>query len=141
MDLKTLITDLKLSPEIKSVRRSRRSLIIEHNNDQVTHDILEKIFPNLRTWSDRFDAGAAKLAELPSVNKGLPFALLAMAAFAGWRDKAFLAGESAFALIYLAFDLYWKLQQENLMIKIQNGLSTREREQLEVMGPSNNKKQ
>lgn len=129
-----LVHDLKTSPEVRKVTLRGSSLIIEHSEGEDTMtfagDALTKIFPNFERWSDEFDASIAKHAADPGINKTLPFVFLGLAAFRLVRDGALLAGESSFALAYIAFDLYWKFQQENVMHKIEQGMSQRQQEQL-----------
>lgn len=45
-----------------------------------------------------------------------------------------MAGESAFAIVYIAFDLYWKFQQENVTRKIQQGMSKQQQGKIEEGG-------
>ncbi|HEY9681570.1 MAG TPA: hypothetical protein V6C86_08310 [Oculatellaceae cyanobacterium] len=48
-------------------------------------------------------------------------------------EGAVLAGESAFALAYVAFDIYWKFQQENVIRKIETGLSQKQKDNVDRM--------
>lgn len=134
-DAKTLINDLKLSPQVTKVTLRGSSLIIEHADDEKvlghTEDVLRKLFPGFERWSDEFDAELAKYTANPWVNKTLPLGFLGLAIYTGLRNGAVLAGESAFALAYVAFDLYWKFQQENVIRKIETGLSQHDKDRLE----------
>jgi hypothetical protein len=132
--IKALVQDLKLSPEVKKVSVSGLSLIIEHDDDEKTltaaGEALSKIFPNFARWSDEVDTEIAKAVADPWVNKIVPLGLFGIAIFTGVQNGAILAGESAFALGYVAFDLYWKFQQENVIRKIEKGLSDKDKEKL-----------
>jgi hypothetical protein len=132
--MKALVEDLKLSPEVKKVSVSGSSLIIEHNDDEKTltaaGEALNKIFPNFARWSDEVDEEIAKAVADPWVNKMVPLGLFGIAIFTGVQNGAILAGESAFALGYVAFDLYWKFQQENVIRRIESGLSAKDKEKL-----------
>jgi len=135
-ETKTLLQDLKSSPEITKATLRGKFLIIEHSGDGESMTSmgahLNKLFPEFERWSDELDAELAKAVADPWVNKTIPMAILGLALYRCLRDGALLAGESAFALAYVAFDLYWKFQQENVIRKIESGLSQREREQLDV---------
>jgi hypothetical protein len=124
-----------VSPDVRNVTLRGSSLIIEHNsNDRVLTNLgsyLSKRFPDFERWSDEVDSEIAKAVSDPWINKSVPFAFLGVAIYRALIDGAFLAGESAFALTYVAFDLYWKFQQENVIHKIETGLSRRERTEME----------
>lgn len=125
-----LTTDLMLSPEVSKVRINGRSLVIEHDENR-SGSFLQAVFPGLQSLSDKVDEAVAKGTEMPEVNKLLPLGFLALAVFKGFRDSAFFAGESSFALAYIAFDLYWKFQQENVTRKIHEGMTKSEQQKLE----------
>jgi hypothetical protein len=133
---KTLIQDLKVSPDVSKVTVRGTSLIIEHAQDDVAltdvGSYLNKLFPEFEHWSDDFDAELAKSTADPWINKGVPLAFIGIAVYRGLKDGAFLAGESAFALAYIAFDIYWKFQQENVIRKIEKGLSKNDQSKLQV---------
>ena len=133
---KSLLQDLKVSPEVSKVTLRGTSLIIEHNqNDFALTPVgsyLNKHFPDFEKWSNEFDSEVAKSVSDPWVNKGVPFAFLGLALFRALEEGAFLAGESAFALAYIAFDLYWKFQQENVIRKIEKGLSKSDQSKIET---------
>jgi hypothetical protein len=93
---------------------------------------LSKKFPEFERWSDEVDSEIAKAVSDPWINKSVPLAFLGLALYRAVLDGAFLAGESAFALAYVAFDIYWKFQQENVIHKIETGLSRRDRSDLEA---------
>jgi hypothetical protein len=130
-----LIEDLKTSPGVAKVDLRGSSLIIEHVDDDDTSTALgkalNKVFPGFEPWSDSFDAKVAKFGADPWMNKLIPLAFLGVAAYTGITTGAVLAGESAFALGYVAFDLYWKFQQENVVRKIEQGLSQSEKSNVE----------
>ncbi len=46
------------------------------------------------------------------------------------RTGAVLAGEGPFALGYVAFALYWKFQQENVVRKIEKGMSEKQKKSM-----------
>src|SRR5579885_726735 len=125
-----LLKDLKLSPKVNKVTMRGSSLIVEHYDEcealTTIGRALNRMFPDFPGWSDEFDATFDKYAADPWVNKMVPLSFLSLALYRGVRDGAFLAGESAFALAYIAFDLYWKFQQENLMRKLKHGMSNQE---------------
>ncbi len=133
--MKFLIQDLKMSPEVKKVSFNRSSLVIEHNDDEKTltaaGEALDRVFPGFTRWSDGVDTEIAKAVADPWVNKILPLGFFGVAVYTGIQNGAILAGESAFALAYVAFDLYWKFQQENVIRKIEKGLSAKDKEKLE----------
>jgi len=121
---KEVEADLKLSPQVKTVRLTGKSLVIEHvGADEHPWSLLERWFPDVVRMSDAVDMSVARLTETPEVNKLLPLGVLAFAIYKGIRDGALMAGESSFAIMYIAFDLYWKFQQENVTRKIQKGLT------------------
>jgi hypothetical protein len=126
-DMQSLLRDLKVSPDVKKATLTRSSLVIEHNdNDQTMTEIgsrLSQIFPDFEPWSTHIDMEMGKYAADPWINKTIPAGLLSLALYRGIKEGAFLAGESAFALAYIAFDIYWKFQQENVIRKIEQGLS------------------
>jgi hypothetical protein len=126
-----LIKDLKVSPEISRVTCRGTSLIIEHANNENTNTLIGKtlntVFPGFEDWSNEVDETIAKVTSDPWVNKMVPFGFLGLAVFTGITNGAVLAGESAFALGYVAFDLYWKFQQENVVRKIEQGLSAQQK--------------
>ncbi|HEY9773504.1 MAG TPA: hypothetical protein V6C81_06815 [Planktothrix sp.] len=134
-EAKGLVQDLKVSPEVKKVTIRGTSLIIEHIDDHqaVTKlgSHLSKQFPEFERWSDEVDAEIAKAVGDPWVNKSIPFFFLGFAAFKALTEGALFAGESAFALAYVGFDIYWKFQQENVVRKIEMGLSKSDREKVE----------
>jgi len=138
IQLEALINDLKLSPDVSKVTVRGSSVIIEHSNDNkavtTIGRTMDKIFPDFQRWSDEVDSEIAKFVADPWVNKLIPFGFLGVAIYTGIRNGAVLAGESAFALGYVAFDLYWKFQQENVMRKIERGISDRQRSELEQSG-------
>jgi hypothetical protein len=100
----------------------------------VVGSALNKVFPEFERWSDDVDAEIAKYVCDPWVNKSVPFAFLGLAFYRGIMDGAILAGESAFALAYIAFDVYWKFQQENVIRKIEKGLSQNQKSEIETAG-------
>lgn len=128
-ELKEIIQDLKLSPEVSDVRINGRHLIIEHDSNK-SGSLLQKIFPGLEPLSNSIDEAVAKATEMPEVNKLIPAGFLGLALFKAFRDGAFFAGESAFAMAYIAFDLYWKFQQENVTGKIHEGMTKGQQENL-----------
>lgn len=107
------------------------SIIIDHTHDNSSETalsgVLNETFPGFKDWSNDLDEHVAKVTADPWVNKLIPFAFLGLAVFKGINSGAVLAGESAFALGYVAFDLYWKFQQENVVRKIEKGLSQHEK--------------
>jgi hypothetical protein len=92
---------------------------------------LDKIFPEFDRWSNNLDAQIAEATSDPWVNKFVPLGFLGLAVFTGISNGAVLAGESAFALGYVAFDLYWKFQQENVVRKIEQGLSKQQQKDMD----------
>jgi hypothetical protein len=131
-DAEALIRDLKVSPEISKVTYRGSSLIIEHADDTDTNTavgkVLSSVFPGFEDWSNEVDETIAKVTADPWINKMVPLGFLGLAVYTGMRSGAVLAGESAFALGYVAFDLYWKFQQENVVRKIEKGLSEKQRD-------------
>lgn len=129
-EIDQLIEDLKVSPEISKVTLRGSSLIIEHSTeDGPTTELgkqLNKLFPGFQHFSDDFDDQMSKTASDPWMNKMIPLGFLGLAVYTGISNGAVLAGESAFALGYVAFDLYWKFQQENVTRKIQKGLASKD---------------
>lgn len=122
-DRNALITDLRSSPEIKEVKVRGKSIIIEHSSsNEHPWSILERYFPRVTRVSDEIDAAIAKLTETPEVNKLIPLSFLAFGVVRALSSGTLMAGESAFAIIYISFDLYWKFQQENIIRKIHQGL-------------------
>lgn len=134
-DRDRLVADLKTSPEVSKVTLRGSSLIIEHDDGSgaVTFigRTMHRVFPGFERWSNEVDVEMAKYASDPWINKTVPFGFLGLALYRGLRDGAFLAGESAFALAYIAFDIYWKFQQENVIRKIEQGLSKAEKAEFE----------
>ena len=130
-----LLQDLKVSPEVSKVTIRGHYLIIEHADDgDVTTAFgkaMNKLFPDFERAADEFDGQMAKAAADPWTNKLLPTGILGLAIYTGMRSGAILAGESAFALAYVAFDLYWKFQQENVIRKMERGLSAKNKSDLE----------
>jgi hypothetical protein len=129
-----LIKDLKVSPEVSKVTVRGSHLIIEHEQDDVTTALgktLSRLFPGFERASDQFDSQVAKTVADPWIMNLIPAGFLGLAVYTGLRNGAVLAGESAFALGYVAFDLYWKFQQENIMRKMEKGLSAKNRSELE----------
>ena len=126
-----LLRDLEASPVVSKVTLHGSSLIIEHSDE--TRELtalgqsLNRIFPDFADWSDSMDSTVAKIAADPWVNKLIPTAFLGLAIATGLKNGTVLAGESAFALGYVAFDLYWKFQQENVVRKIEKGLSGKDK--------------
>ena len=131
----TLINDLKVSPDVSNVTLRGTSLIIEHSDDDhsgtAVGQALDKLFPNFDRWSNDLDAKIAEATSDPWVNKFVPLGFLGLAVFTGINNGAVLAGESAFALGYVAFDLYWKFQQENVVRKIEQGLSKQQQTKID----------
>jgi hypothetical protein len=131
----TLINDLKVSPDVSNVTLRGTSLIIEHSDDDHSGTAigraLDKLFPEFDRWSNNLDAQIAEATSDPWVNKFVPLGFLGLAVFTGISNGAVLAGESAFALGYVAFDLYWKFQQENVVRKIEQGLSKQQQKDMD----------
>jgi hypothetical protein len=117
------------------VTRRGYSVIVEHTDEKHTFTALGKalsnVFPDFERWSDSMDESIAKVVADPWVNKIIPAGFLGLAVYTGIRNGAVLAGESAFALAYVAFDLYWKFQQENVIHKIEEGLSQKDKAAME----------
>jgi hypothetical protein len=126
-DRRALMQDLRASVEINKVEYRNGSLIIEHSDEDRTLTLvgeqLSRFFPGFQRLSDEFDARMAKAAADPWINKSLPLGFVGLAVYTAIRDGAILAGESAFALAYIAFDIYWKFQQEKVIRKIEQGMS------------------
>ena len=126
-ELKAVIADIKSSPHVQKVVVRCRSLTIEHTAEASGRkdigSVLNRVFPGYDQLSDDLDEKAAKKAADPTLNKLVPLCFLGLAGWKILRDGAFIAGESAFAIAYLAFDVYWKLQQENLIKKLEKGMS------------------
>ena len=133
-DSEALINDLKVSPDVSKVTLRGSSLIIEHAENEESSTAIGKtlnaLFPGFETWSNDIDAKIAKVTADPWVNKMVPLGFLGLAVFTGVKNGALLAGESAFALAYVAFDLYWKFQQENVVRKIEQGLTEKEKKEM-----------
>jgi hypothetical protein len=131
-----LVQDLKASPEVKKVTVRGTSVIIEHVDDHQAMTALgsqlSKRFPEFERWSDEVDAEIAKAVADPWINKSIPIFFFGLAAFTAITEGTFLAGESAFALAYIGFDIYWKFQQENVIRKIEMVLSKPERDKLDA---------
>ena len=128
---RALLTDLQSSPDVAKAVVRGSYLIVEHAENEKSFTALgqamDKLFPDFERWSDECDSEIAKAVADPWVNKTIPLGFLGLAIFVGMRNGAVLAGESAFALGYVAFDLYWKFQQENVMRKIEKGLSDKDK--------------
>jgi hypothetical protein len=126
-DRRALMQDLRASVEINKVEYRNGSLIIEHSDEDRTLTLvgeqLSRFFPGFQRLSDEFDARMAKAAADPWINKSLSLGFVGLAVYTAIRDGAILAGESAFALAYIAFDIYWKFQQEKVIRKIEQGMS------------------
>lgn len=137
-DAKALLQDLQVSPHISKATLNGTSLIIEHSDDEETvihsGNVLSKMFPGLERWSNTFDAEVSKIVADPWVNKTIPLGFIGLAVYAFIRDGALMAGESAFAMGYIAFDVYWKFQQENVIRKIEKGMSKQAQANLEESG-------
>jgi hypothetical protein len=130
-----LIQDLKVSPEVSKVTVRGSYVIIEHcdDSDVITGfgQAMSRLFPDFERSSDQFDSQLAKAVGDPWLNKLIPAGFLGLAVYTGLANGAILAGESAFALGYVAFDLYWKFQQENVIRKMEQGLSQKNKVDLE----------
>jgi hypothetical protein len=133
--LQELLRDLQVSPEVRSATLRGSSLIIEHNETGETLTALDsqlsRMFPEFVDWSTLVDSEIAKAVADPWINKSLPLLFLGLAGYTAITEGAVLAGESAFALAYVAFDLYWKFQQENVIRKIETGLSQKQKEEID----------
>jgi hypothetical protein len=129
--VRALLTDLESSPDVEKAVVRGSYLIVEHADNQDTFTALGKamsrVFPDFERWADECDANIAKAVADPWVNKSVPLGFLGLAIYVGMRNGALLAGESAFALGYVAFDLYWKFQQENVVKKIEAGLRDKQK--------------
>ncbi|HEY9757596.1 MAG TPA: hypothetical protein V6C97_20675 [Oculatellaceae cyanobacterium] len=132
-----LLQDLKLSPEVRAATIRGTFLIIEHHESgealSALGERLNRLFPDFIHWSNVVDSEIAKAVADPWINKTLPLFFLGLAGYTAIAEGAVLAGESAFALAYVAFDIYWKFQQENVIRKIETGLSQKQKEELERM--------
>ncbi len=136
----SLIEDLQSSVHIDRAVAHGRSIIIEHNGQSGAKkhigSTLNRFFPGFDRLSDELDENVAKVAAAPTFNKVVPIGFLALATWKFFRDGAFIASESSFAIAYLAFDVYWKFQQENVIKKLERGMSQQSLQDVEQKAES-----